>query len=620
MKKFIFILAMAGLVAVACDKENNGEQTKEKIVTLAATHISCRSAEIAGRAKLPGSQSSDPELSLGILYSTSPEVSDDTSIKIEAGTYDSEYNYEVNTEVLEPETKYYYKSYLSLSGETFYGEIKSFTTLPLSSMIQTADATEIHPKEAVLNAMLNLSDCNYEGLEYGFEITPKDGSAYTIKSTGFSQKKFSVNAESLSRDTDYTFVAYVTLDGRTYKGAEKSFTTTSIQASVTVEPSNLSYHAATISGKVDVTSEGSFTKSATLYYSKSFDTQEYLLAIGIAEDLTLDEDGSFSIDLKSLKSSTEYYYIIVSKVDEIELVTDVKSFSTQNIEASLTAEFSDETYYTTTISGELTVTSEGNFTKYAYMYYDRWVSTASELKFSGRRETLYIKNDGTFSSIVTKLTPDAKYNYYIAYKVDDAEFATSVSSFNTISFPIPQMVDLGLSVKWASFNIGASKPEEYGCYFACGDVGGQSWLGTSWSGDGFSTNPQREVDSDNNLKPEYDAAHVNLGGDWRMPTSAEMQELINNCTATWTTNYNGTGVSGMIFTGKKTGYKDKSIFIPAAGYSQYDDLIGTGGTGCFWTSSSSTTDSATSLSVSSNGTDYHNCYRKQGQSIRAVSK
>ena len=89
-----------------------------------------------------------------------------------------------------------------------------------------------------------------------------------------------------------------------------------------------------------------------------------------------------------------------------------------------------------------------------------------------------------------------------------------------------------------------------------------------WSGTGFweSNVPAYELDGQGNLKPEFDAAHVILGDSWRMPTKAEIQELIDNCTCTRTNDYNGTGVAGVIFTSKKEGYTDRSIFIPAASY------------------------------------------------------
>lgn len=146
------------------------------------------------------------------------------------------------------------------------------------------------------------------------------------------------------------------------------------------------------------------------------------------------------------------------------------------------------------------------------------------------------------------------------------------------------MVDLGLSVNWATCNIGAESPEEFGRFFAWGDVVGQTWDGSSWSGGGFFTTPPYRYNIDYQLEPEFDAAHVLLGEKWRMPTLLEMDELIQNCTSTWTSNYKNTGVSGRIFTSKKAGYTDKSIFLPAGGYvdGNYRRLDAIG---CYWSSS-----------------------------------
>lgn len=183
-----------------------------------------------------------------------------------------------------------------------------------------------------------------------------------------------------------------------------------------------------------------------------------------------------------------------------------------------------------------------------------------------------------------------------------------------------QMVDLGLSVKWATCNIGATKPEEYGRYFAWGDVTGQTWNGSSWSGDGFSTYPTYEVDANNNLKPAYDAAHVILGGNWRMPTKTELQELIDNCTCTWTSNYNGTGVAGRIFTSKKTGYTDKSIFLPATGFGSDNSLSYVGYYSYHWSSTFDKDTDAWSLYFSSNDIETCCSMRYCGLAVRPVSK
>ena len=177
----------------------------------------------------------------------------------------------------------------------------------------------------------------------------------------------------------------------------------------------------------------------------------------------------------------------------------------------------------------------------------------------------------------------------------------SASCVVTVSKPIPEpeAVDLGLpsGIKWATFNVGATKPEEYGDYFAWGETEPKwdyDWstykfeLGTDYNGpfSKYVTNSSYgTVDNKTVLDPEDDAAHVNWGGSWRMPTDTEWAELINTCTLTWTGDYNGTGVAGIIVTSNISGYTDKSIFLPAAGRRNGARLNGAGSNGRYWSSS-----------------------------------
>ena len=150
---------------------------------------------------------------------------------------------------------------------------------------------------------------------------------------------------------------------------------------------------------------------------------------------------------------------------------------------------------------------------------------------------------------------------------------------------------MGLSVTWASCNIGASNPEDYGDYYAWGETetkSNYSWstykFGTSSSGPFSKYNTYSlcgTVDNKTFLEPEDDVAHVKLGGKWRMPTDAEWTELRNtdNCTWTWTTQ---NGVYGRLVTSKKTG---NSIFLPAAGDRNTGYLYNTGSDGLYWSSS-----------------------------------
>lgn len=204
---------------------------------------------------------------------------------------------------------------------------------------------------------------------------------------------------------------------------------------------------------------------------------------------------------------------------------------------------------------------------------------------------------------------------------------------------VPEYVDLGLSVKWATFNVGATKPEEYGDYFAWGETepyyssqdpltwkdgksSGYYWpsykfeLGTDYNGpfSKYVTNSSYgTVDNKTVLDPEDDAAHVYWGDSWRMPTDAEWTELRDNCTWTWTTE---NGVKGR----KVTGPNGKSIFLPAAGGRLDTYLDGAGSNGNYWSSSLNTDFPYGACYVYFYSVDVgrYNLYRCYGQSVRPV--
>lgn len=156
-------------------------------------------------------------------------------------------------------------------------------------------------------------------------------------------------------------------------------------------------------------------------------------------------------------------------------------------------------------------------------------------------------------------------------------------------------VDLGLSVMWADANVGAEAPEDYGSYFAWGEIEPkESYHWYNYKYGQYKTMSKYCLDSDHGtvdglstLLPEDDAASVNMGGTWRTPTKAEWQELIDNCILTFDTISSHPGL-------RYTASNGKSIFIPLAGdlwYSSCDDWEETFGSDCtigkgakYWTS------------------------------------
>ena len=168
-------------------------------------------------------------------------------------------------------------------------------------------------------------------------------------------------------------------------------------------------------------------------------------------------------------------------------------------------------------------------------------------------------------------------------------------------------VDLGLSVKWASCNVGANSPEEYGDYFAWGEISPKS----SYTEDNSLTYDVPMSDISGN--PQYDAARANWGGGWRMPTKSEIDELVENCTWEWTKL---NGVNGY----KVTGPNGNSIFLPAAGYRYGMSSYNVGSYGFFWSSTpyEDYDYDAYCLSFDSGGHDWGWDYRDHGPSVRPV--
>ncbi len=171
-----------------------------------------------------------------------------------------------------------------------------------------------------------------------------------------------------------------------------------------------------------------------------------------------------------------------------------------------------------------------------------------------------------------------------------------------------EWVDLGLSVKWATCNVGANSPEEYGNYYAWGETSSKG----SYDEDNCKTLDCSMSDIRGNSS--YDAARANWGGSWRLPTKAECDELADNCTCQWTTQ---NGVAGMRFTSKRNG---NSIFFPAAG-SRYGTSTGNAGeVGDYWSSTpyEGNTQYAYYLYFVSGGGGTHWNDRHSGHQVRPV--
>lgn len=186
-------------------------------------------------------------------------------------------------------------------------------------------------------------------------------------------------------------------------------------------------------------------------------------------------------------------------------------------------------------------------------------------------------------------TTDGKIVKYDVEGVKEVTFVTDTTSSDHA------YVDLGLpsGTLWATCNIGATKPEEFGDYFAWGETETKEIYNWSTykhciSRDGYLYSLTKYnsghydipgiIDSLSTLLPEDDAATFNWGNDWRMPTNDEQRELIEECELSWT---EVNGVYGAKFTGKN----GNSVFFPAAGLRYGSDVYGVDTYGSYWSSS-----------------------------------
>ncbi len=235
----------------------------------------------------------------------------------------------------------------------------------------------------------------------------------------------------------------------------------------------------------------------------------------------------------------------------------------------------------------------------------------------------------------------------------DGNGSQSVVTFGTENGHV--WVDLGLpsGTKWATVNVGASKPEEFGNYYAWGETTTKetyNWStykygsnynqltkycnSSSYSKDGFT-------DTKTTLDLPDDAAAANWGGKWRMPTREQQDELRNKCYWVWTESYNNSNVKGYIVYKAKTSsdkgkkiylsgtpsasysLSDAHIFLPAAGYRYGGNLNDAGSYGDSWSSSLGTTGYpyyVWSVHFGSGHVRSSDDYRYFGQSVRAVCK
>ena len=242
-----------------------------------------------------------------------------------------------------------------------------------------------------------------------------------------------------------------------------------------------------------------------------------------------------------------------------------------------------------------------------------------------------------FSNAFTATSPKLKVNSNTAYnmklygsalapgKVHANTVVTmqfTGSEFNVIAILSQQAqstqgaVDLALpsGLLWCEHNVGASRPEEVGLYFSWGNVTGHAeGSGYDFSQANYDASDGAALAADISVGDQYDMAHHNMGGQWRLPRRTEFQELYDNCDSEWIAQ---DGMNGRRFTSRANG---NSIFFPAAGLYDGTTLNYRGSGGYYWSSSFYSATYAYRLYFSSTEVGPQNIdNRRYGFTVRAV--
>ena len=583
--------------------------------TFAVTNISNSSATFHGEIIEIGTPKYTER---GFVYSKSSMPTINTTIKKITSPVTDYDSYEENVTGLVEGNTYYVRAYAVNGGKTAYSTNEvSFVAEKYTinaPTVTTSSATNITTSSATIGGNVT-SDGGATVTERGVCYSTSSSNPTTSnnkKSSGSGLGNFTVNLSNLSAGTKYYVRAYAINEIGTSYGPTISFTTEEPSYSKpTVTTSSATYvttSSATIGG--NVTSDGGTTVTERgLCYSTSSSTP----TTSNSKKTAGSGLGNFTVNLSNLSAGTKYYvraYAInevgTSYGSTISFTTEEEpSYSKPTV---TTSSATNVTTSSATIGGNVTSDGGTTVTERGVCY-----STSSSNPTTSNSKKSSGSGLGNFTVNLSNLSAGTKY-YVRAYAINEVgtsygstiSFTTEQSSSTSNTENGHQYVDLGLSVKWATCNVGTTKPEGYGDYFAWGETRSKSYYnGSSYS---YYDNPTT-------LPLSADAARANWGGQWRMPTIDEFEELRNNCTWKWTTQ---NGVNGYKVTSNSNG---NYIFLPAAGYRDLGSLYGAGDYGYYWSSSAygpnySTT--ALYLYFYSTWKDRKNDYKAAGRSVRPV--
>lgn len=381
---------------------------------------------------------------------------------------------------------------------------------------------------------------------------------------------FSAVASNLEPATTYYYVARATIDNKEATGAIASFTTLSRpkEVIVTAEAADITEWSVRLYGYADLEQAG---EGAQFGIILSTDENPSTSNGRQYRSIEIDRNNKYFVEVTGLNSKSTFYYKAYVKSGDLLRVGEVKSFTTEPINASVkTIEATTVLNSKATIEGSLTYTTSKEFEKGVGFYCSYTANDLESLIKTGFYISTEIGENNKYNSVLEFLGYSTKY-YYVAHaKVYDTDFYGEIKSFTTKE--LEGGIDMGLpsGLKWAPSNIGTKFPTENGDYYAWGETETKefyNWQTYKWANGTQNSLTKYNfsdsygvVDNKYKLEDSDDVAHIKLGGSWRMPEYSDYQELFDNCEWIW--SYVN-GKYGYKVVSKKNG---NSVFFPAAGY------------------------------------------------------
>ena len=526
-----------------------------KVTTSSATNISYTSATVGGTVTYDDGANVTER---GVVYSTTPNPTTSNS-KVVSGS--GKGSFTCNLSNLQDGVTYYVRAYAIYQKGTAYGEEKSFTTKAIVvPTIITSSATNISYTSATVGG--NVTDdggasITERGIVYSTSQHPTIDDSKISSGSGLGT--YTCKLTELQDGVTYYVRAYAVNSKGTAYGEEKSFNTIEIVVPTitTSSATNISYTSVTIGGNVTSDGGASVIERGIVYATSqnpTIDDSKLSNGSGL---------GAFSGNISELNENTTYYARAYAVNKKGIAYGEEISFATKAIVKPSITTGSAKNISSTSATVDGNVTSDGgaSVTERGVVYSTNQNPTI---------ENSIVTSGGGLGAFTCQLTElQSGVTYYARAYATNKKGTTYGNSIQFTTFEIHEYIDLGLSVKWATCNIGANQPEAVGNYFAWGETEPKvnfnfenyKWYDkTSSLLTKYCTNSKYGiVDNKRKLDLNDDAAHVNWGGNWRMPTRSELNELINKCTWTWTDR-------GCVVTSKING---NSIYLPIAGERQY---------------------------------------------------